>query len=155
MGEPDPCDLLRAFLADRDVPCPGCGYNLRGLPSDRCPECNQPLVLRVGLAEPRLGAWLGAVSGLLSGAGAALVCLLIVAVFTLRFGPPDRREVFAIVELPFIMLAVDGMLAALLIRARGRAWFRSLTPIAQRAVIGGCWLLLCAFVVWFILSVEP
>src|SRR5437016_4317678 len=24
-----------------DLLCGGCGYNLRGLPSDRCPECGQ------------------------------------------------------------------------------------------------------------------
>jgi hypothetical protein len=42
MIEPDP-STLAAFLADRDVPCPGCGYNLRGLPSDRCPECHAAL----------------------------------------------------------------------------------------------------------------
>lgn len=35
--------LLRRFLADRDVPCPHCEYNLRGLETDRCPECGGPL----------------------------------------------------------------------------------------------------------------
>ncbi|MBN2563280.1 MAG: hypothetical protein JXQ75_20360, partial [Phycisphaerae bacterium] len=29
---------------DRDVPCKGCGYNLRGLsPAGNCPECNEPI----------------------------------------------------------------------------------------------------------------
>ena len=45
---------LREFLATRDAACPCCGYNLRGLTGTRCPECNQELVLCVGLAEPRL-----------------------------------------------------------------------------------------------------
>lgn len=34
-----------------DLPCIGCGYNLRTLPDDgRCPECNRPV--RSSLAEP-------------------------------------------------------------------------------------------------------
>jgi hypothetical protein len=30
--------LIRLLL-ERDIPCPGCGYNLRGLESPTCPEC--------------------------------------------------------------------------------------------------------------------
>lgn len=30
---------LSRYLADRDVRCPGCGYNLRGLEEGTCPEC--------------------------------------------------------------------------------------------------------------------
>ena len=36
-------DQLKAYLADRDVPCPGCGYNLRGVAEPVCPECGIPL----------------------------------------------------------------------------------------------------------------
>jgi predicted Zn-ribbon and HTH transcriptional regulator len=32
----------RAYLAEHDVECPACGYNLRGLPDDVCPECGEP-----------------------------------------------------------------------------------------------------------------
>jgi hypothetical protein len=39
--------LLASFLADRDVPCPGCGYNLRGLLGSRCPECGEAIELDV------------------------------------------------------------------------------------------------------------
>lgn len=51
---------LTALLADQDVHCPGCGYNLRGLKSTRCPECGQDLLgmvpeidLRDGLIQPK------------------------------------------------------------------------------------------------------
>lgn len=27
------------FALRNDIECPGCGYSLRGLPNDRCPEC--------------------------------------------------------------------------------------------------------------------
>ena len=49
-------ELVR-FLADRDVPCPLCGYNLRGLTMPRCPECGRELRLSIGLTEPYLRAW--------------------------------------------------------------------------------------------------
>ncbi len=48
--EPSPrtdAELLRAFLADRDVRCPSCRYNLRGLPGTRCVECGEELELHV------------------------------------------------------------------------------------------------------------
>ncbi|MEO1716445.1 MAG: hypothetical protein AAFR76_04975 [Planctomycetota bacterium] len=32
-------DQIKAYLADRDVPCPRCGYNLRGVADPTCPEC--------------------------------------------------------------------------------------------------------------------
>lgn len=61
--------MLRSYLADRDEPCPGCGYNLRGLMSVRCPECNQELQLRIGLVEPRMRLFLVAVIGASVGLG--------------------------------------------------------------------------------------
>ncbi|UCD74501.1 MAG: hypothetical protein JSV91_12025 [Phycisphaerales bacterium] len=54
----DHAGLLRRFLADRDMPCPVCRYNLRGLDSERCPECGAHLDIRVGSTDLRLGAWL-------------------------------------------------------------------------------------------------
>lgn len=38
---------LREFLATRNEACPACGYNLRGLTQDRCPECGARLVLQL------------------------------------------------------------------------------------------------------------
>jgi len=36
---------LEAYLAARDVPCPGCGFNLRGLAGESCPECGDGITL--------------------------------------------------------------------------------------------------------------
>ncbi len=55
--------LLASYLRDRDVPCPGCGYNLRGITTDRCPECSRAIALHVmGASTPlestrRLSLW--------------------------------------------------------------------------------------------------
>ena len=34
-------------MAEQDVPCPGCGYNLRGCQGTACPECGMRLRLAV------------------------------------------------------------------------------------------------------------
>lgn len=36
---------IQMFLADRDAPCPGCGYNLRGIEQATCPECGRAIEL--------------------------------------------------------------------------------------------------------------
>ena len=38
-------ELLKALLAERDLPCPVCGYNLRAIASTNCPECGAKLDL--------------------------------------------------------------------------------------------------------------
>lgn len=43
----DDPDLLRAVLAQHDLPCPRCGYNLRGLTDAACPECHEPIRVRL------------------------------------------------------------------------------------------------------------
>lgn len=34
-----------SLLADHDVPCPRCGYNLRGASEPKCPECGEAFTL--------------------------------------------------------------------------------------------------------------
>lgn len=53
-GSREPQPVLGQFLADRDVPCPRCRYNLRGVASEACPECGWALILMLrdrGLAR--------------------------------------------------------------------------------------------------------
>jgi len=53
----DPQSLLVPFLKDQTYPCPRCGYDLRGITRAVCPECSEPLVLKVGTPRARFG-WL-------------------------------------------------------------------------------------------------
>jgi hypothetical protein len=44
---PDDAALVTAFLADRHVACPGCGYDLHGAAGGVCPECG--VACRIGI----------------------------------------------------------------------------------------------------------
>ncbi len=117
-------ELLQAWLASRDVPCPVCGYNLRSIEATKCPECGAKLDLRVGSTDLKIGLWLVGVISLtlpmglsgffaiygllmvLSGArgGAALVTYLIGV---------------GILAAPFVVYA---LLLRRLIRRRKKFW---------------------------------
>jgi hypothetical protein len=51
-GSPGNSSLVQQFLAEHDAPCPGCGYNLRGVGGEMCPECSRPIVLTVQDGSP-------------------------------------------------------------------------------------------------------
>jgi hypothetical protein len=72
--------MLLDFLRDNDADCPNCNYNLRALTTPVCPECNQPLVLTVGIKQLRLG-WLFAsvAPGFFSGIAACFLLIPIIA----------------------------------------------------------------------------
>jgi len=77
MSAPSPtpasdAELLRQFLAGRDVKCAACGYNLRDLTATKCPECGSMLSLGMGPCEKRPRAWTFAVVGSAITTGLAL-----------------------------------------------------------------------------------
>ncbi len=53
-------DRLRQFLAGHNVLCPGCGYNLRDLQSNLCPECGRYLVTSELVRDRAKLDWLNA-----------------------------------------------------------------------------------------------
>lgn len=139
---------FRAYVAGHDTPCPGCGYNLRGLTAARCPECNEDLLLGLRLAEPRLGGWLGAVGGAFAGVVGGGAWLIAVAILSIAEGPPplDRREAWVFVYLPLGAVASCGMVVFRLLRKQGRRRFRALVAWRRVSVIAACWLLTLS---WF------
>ncbi|MEM1209206.1 MAG: hypothetical protein AAF586_08775 [Planctomycetota bacterium] len=68
-----PSERLLTFLADQDVACPRCDYNLRGCRSSTFPECGTALALRGSPAQPRIAAYVLAVGAMAFGAGGSLV----------------------------------------------------------------------------------
>lgn len=101
-------DALKTFLAERDEPCPNCGYNLRGLMSDTCPECRQELVLGVRVREPKHGPYITAVVGLACGAGFH-VFLSAIVLINVIFGRSVRDA-----EHLIYLVIIDVLQAALL-----------------------------------------
>lgn len=101
-------DLLLAFLAEHDAPCPACGYNLRQLSRPVCPECGLSLKLSVGSDEPFKRAWAIALTLNAMIAGVGALCI----VMTIFAGAPgfyDAREgliyfgVIAAVPMPILL----------------------------------------------------
>ena len=117
------------YLRDRAVECPLCGYGLRDLQSDVCPECGNELTLRVGEAHPRLMALLLV---LFPGA-AALVIAAMMTVLSILEGFPSGDEFWVY----FIFMWCSGLISLLLIVKN--KWFRKRTPQAQMWMIAGVW----------------
>lgn len=84
---PDDQAMLVDYLASRDVPCPLCGYNLRGLRHDHCPECGQSLRLAVNLVAPVRGAYVVGLVGLACALGFNGLFLLMIVVMIPIMGP--------------------------------------------------------------------
>ncbi|MEX0653560.1 MAG: hypothetical protein WD534_02825 [Phycisphaeraceae bacterium] len=136
LAEPDSTvepDLLSVYLRDRDEPCPRCGYNLRGLHTHRCPECGDALRLKVGLVEPRLGAYLATLVAACLGFGGSLLFTVI----ALRAAPtmwwwdePSAKALLLTLAVSFVLLV-----AAVL----GRRRFCRLSRAAQRLLALGVW----------------
>jgi hypothetical protein len=103
------------WLRDRDVPCPLCSYNLRGLMTPRCPECGQPLQLTVSLAEPYLKAWITTAAAACIGAGGGLFLLCIV-IGEKRW----PRELSAVCQLSLVMFVAMVPLGPLTLIFRRR-----------------------------------
>jgi len=125
--------FLQDYLADRDEPCPRCGYNLRGLQSARCPECGDPLRLKVGLVEPRLAPYIATLVALCFGCGGSLLFI----VLALLEAPTNwwfdqLAGLFLIVE-----LLVCGVAAILLLVFR--RWFTARTKSTQILLASASW----------------
>lgn len=90
----DDAAFLTAWLRERDVKC-RCGYNLRNLQSDRCPECGVTLRLTVAMANNYGNAWKVCAAVTLAAAGVGSVVLYIVAVSVAQrsFFPTSSKEI--------------------------------------------------------------
>lgn len=127
--------LLREYLAQNDCACPGCGYNLRMLESNRCPECAMEVQLGVQLVEARLGALIVGVVAMAAGAGfGALIFIIgLIETWGRSWGSNDTQ-----------MFAIFGGVAV--VHGLGlwvwlRCWKRVRKWPARMWVALACWLL--------------
>lgn len=126
-------EMLKLYLADRDVPCPGCKYNLRGLRDERCPECNSDLAIAVGLVEPKQAAFLAGAVALGAGVGFhAMILVWLVWIKTVNRAGPPTDEAW---PLPIGLVLCGGGLWWWL-RARRR--IRLMKPRVRWTFVGLC-----------------
>lgn len=148
-SEVDPHLLL--FLRGREVPCPGCGYNLRDLTTERCPECGQQLELALRLVEPRQGALIAGLVGLAAGAGLGGLLLVYLAIGLLvrgvRGGPPA-----SFFWINATGLAAHGVVLWLWVRNWNR--IRRAAPRTRRLLVILCWAMPLTFIVVFSLVIN-
>jgi hypothetical protein len=133
-------DLLNTYLADRDLPCPRCGYNLRLLVGRRCPECGDELTLQVGLVEPRMAAYLTTLGAACAGVGGSgLFCLI-----GLSAAPSNWWRTSGARMLLVLLVVSVAMLTATLLRRR--RFRRAASRTQWRMAIGACLLIATMFV---------
>ena len=139
-------ELLKQLLALREFPCPVCGYNLRGIESDKCPECGAKLDLRVGSTDLKIGPWLACVLSAALPLGFAVVMTALGAIFSLIYGLSDAGQFFFLGGLAITYSAV----LIVLIRKRRALWSRP----RRAQVFFATWLsLACWAVVAIVLAV--
>lgn len=150
--DPPPEPLLRQLLADRDVDCPVCRYNLRGLRSDHCPECGAHLDLRVGSIDLKLGPWLGLLLSVGLPFGFFAIFLLIILAFNLAGRMTTPAE---IVWLFLLGTAVFGAALGAVVHRRRVMWRKS--PARQRRFAAWASLLswlAALLLIWAIFAVD-
>lgn len=135
MNDPAP-ELLRAFLGEHDVACPGCGYNLRNLQGSRCPECGDELHLQVGLVEPRQAAGIAGLIGLAAGAGLSGLLLGYVLI-RLTLSGDQFSDMGRFLLINCGGLAIESV--AILLWLRNWRRIRRLNTPARRALVIACW----------------
>src|SRR5688500_7789704 len=140
----DDAALLTQFLSIRDVPCPGCGYNLRHLASSRCPECAQEIRLGIHLAEPRQGLLIAGLIGLSAGAGLSGLLLLYGLIAALTMTVDGFSKFFIINGVGFILFG-SGLLLWL------RRWrqLRRLPGRARAWCVATIWVSVLSFLLVF------
>lgn len=128
---------LLAFLAERDHPCPACGYNLRGLQNPTCPECGSPLHLTVGKRHMPVH-WLLLTMIPLAGAGLLGVLFLVVLLVILA----EEGRVGHMPPEPMVILAMglaSAVACAVLFAKRTR--FLHMEVDRQKGITAGVWIL--------------
>jgi hypothetical protein len=142
--------MLRLFLAERDHPCPRCKYNLRRLQTQVCPECGEPLYLRVGLVHPKIALMITGLIGLSCGVGLNGLLLIYAAGLAIfaRFGTMIDEFVFVNCGGLFVLGSAMALWLGL--------WrYIQRTPVGVRLVLAAvCWVLTLIDLVVFTVAIR-
>jgi hypothetical protein len=127
-----------AFLKGRSIPCPRCGYDLRDNQSAKCPECGEPLVLKIGSPRTRFG-WL--VLAMAPGCFSGVAALFVMVPIWIAIGRPVPMSE----ALPWPIAAADafGFLSAASVAVMYRRRHRIMAWKARRQAVfaGGVWVI--------------
>jgi hypothetical protein len=140
-------ELLRRYLAGRDVLCPQCKYNLRDLSGTICPECGEELVLRVQPVEPRQAAPLAGVITLSLGAGFNLLLLLFIAIEYVHGGADGTPPAPIMLHTVIGSAVMSGLVGLWLWQWRR---IRRLDPYRRWLLVAACGLAVLIDLVMFI-----
>lgn len=132
-------ELIARYVADRDVSCPVCSHNLRGVQSAKCPECGARLALHLGVRDADVryrSAWIVALLGIAVSLGAVAI-LAIDATVSGRWGV--SRQMPGYIELWIVTVCLSVALAVAIAR---RKWFDSKGRVWRwRTAVATCVLL--------------
>jgi hypothetical protein len=111
--------LLYQYLQCFDAPCPVCGYNLRQLTCDICPECGRQFRLAIGATQPQFAAFLFFLMPPIMTGGLSLTILASMLADLVRHGG------IRIVPIALWGLIALGFLdlAGVFVLYRRRSWF--------------------------------
>lgn len=137
-------ELLRLYLAGRNTRCPNCGYDIRDLASDTCPECREWLMLTLRGPEPKMTWWLAAViaasGGLVFTLGQVIHLLWSAATVAIGIGIGDLLPVML-----FLPLQIMALKAVVTMRQR----FFKAKRSTQSVIAGVCWVLTLATIMGY------
>ncbi|MBX3317697.1 MAG: hypothetical protein KF902_12645 [Phycisphaeraceae bacterium] len=127
--------MLREFLALNDAACPVCGYNVRGLVHQSCPECNAPLSLGVTSENLSIGPWVLAIVSFAMAAGFDGVVSTVLTILIIA-NPPPIWIPYAVVGM-FMTLAIASLACVVRVVRKRKRWAFQTRRIQWR------WALLC------------
>jgi hypothetical protein len=143
--------LLEQFLSERDLVCPGCSYNLRGLKSDRCPECGDELELSLKLVEPRQAPLIAGLVGLSAGAGLGGLLVIYAIIITIVMGR-GRQLLGEFLVTNLIGFAAHAVVILLWVRYWHR--IRRMGPAKRWLLVAFCWTMPLTFLVVFSMTIR-
>lgn len=113
-------DVVVGYLRHHDVTCARCGYSLRGMTTDRCPECGQQVELQAKTRFPNLWPLVLAVS---PGLAAGILGLLFAIVIVIMLGERDQALMLLLPGLSCVLsIAIVKNAESFLRQPRLRQW---------------------------------